>query len=292
MLGVVANATVQVLLLLSMLDTSSPTDLLALAAVLLGAGVVSGLMAGLLGVGGGAVMVPVLYQFFGFLGIDESVRMHVSVATSLAVIIPTSVRSFQAHRSRGAVDMELLRSWVVPVLLGVVVASIAASFISGGALRVIFAVFALSVALKLFFGNESYRLGADIPGGVLRAALGSAIGFLSTLMGIGGGTFNNTLMTLYNRPIHQAVATSSGLGFLIAVPATLGFIWSGWGVETLPPFSLGYVSLLGVICLLPTSVYFAPWGAKLAHRLEKRQLEVAFAVFLTIVAIRFFWTLV
>lgn len=255
------------------------------------AGVVAGLAAGLLGVGGGAVMVPVLFQFFELLGIDPDVCMHLALGTSLGIIVPTSVRSFRAHQQRGAVDMELLKAWIVPVILGVAGASLIAAWISGAGLRAIFAIIALAVAVKLFFAKADWRLGDDIPGGIWRPVFGFVIGFFSTLMGIGGGTFNNTLMTLYNRPMHQAVATSSGLGFLIAVPATLGFIYAGWGKPDLPPFSLGYVNFLGILLVIPTSMYFAPLGAKVAHSLSRRRLEMAFAIFLTIVSVRFFISL-
>lgn len=267
-------------------------DLLIFAATLAVAGVVSGLAAGLLGVGGGAVMVPVLFQFFEFLGIDPDVSMHLALGTSLAIIIPTSVLSFRAHSKRGAVDMALLRAWIVPVIAGVAVASLVAAWISGAGLRLIFAVIALVVAAKLFFAKSDWVLGDDIPVGWRRSVFGLVIGFFSTLMGIGGGTFNNTLMTLYNRPMHQAVATSSGLGFIIAVPATIGFIMAGWGAANLPPFSAGFVNILGVVLVIPTSMFFAPVGARIAHSLSRRRLELAFAVFLTIVAVRFFATLI
>ncbi|MCB1492964.1 MAG: sulfite exporter TauE/SafE family protein [Rhodobiaceae bacterium] len=266
-------------------------DLAMFAGALALAGVVAGLAAGLLGVGGGAVMVPVLFQFFELLGIDPDVCMHLALGTSLGIIVPTSVRSFRAHQQRGAVDMELLKAWIVPVILGVAGASLIAAWISGAGLRAIFAIIALAVAVKLFFAKADWRLGDDIPGGIWRPVFGFVIGFFSTLMGIGGGTFNNTLMTLYNRPMHQAVATSSGLGFLIAVPATLGFIYAGWGKPDLPPFSLGYVNFLGILLVIPTSMYFAPLGAKVAHSLSRRRLEMAFAIFLTIVSVRFFISL-
>ncbi len=266
-------------------------DLLVFAGALAVAGVVAGLVAGLLGVGGGAVMVPVLFQFFEFLGIDPAIRMHLALGTSLGIIVPTSVRSFRAHQKRGAVDMDLLRVWIVPVVLGVAIASFVAAYVSGAGLRLIFALIAIIVAIKIFFAKEDWRLGEDIPTGWLRRVYGLAIGFFSTLMGIGGGTFNNTLMTLYNRPMHQAVATSSGLGFIIAVPATVGFILAGWNAANLPPFSLGFVNVLGILLVIPTSMTFAPIGARIAHAISRRQLELAFAVFLTIVAIRFFVSL-
>lgn len=266
-------------------------ELATFAAVLASAGIVAGLLAGMLGIGGGAVMVPVLYQFFELISVPESIRMHLAVGTSLAIIVPTSVNSFRAHLQRKAVDVPLLKSWIAPVVVGVVLASAVAAYVSGAWLRGIFAVIALMVALKLLFGKDDWRIGSDIPGQPLRSAFGVGIGFFSTLMGIGGGILNNTLMTLYGRPIHQAVATSSGLGFVISVPATAGFAWAGWGNPDLPPLSVGYVSVLGALMVIPPSVLAAPWGAKIAHSLSPRKLGFAFGVFLLIVAARFFATL-
>ena len=217
--------------------TMSAGEIAVFAAAIAASGVVSGLFAGVFGIGGGAVLVPVFYQAFGLLGVDEVVRMHVSVGSSLAIIIPTSIRSFNAHRARGAVDMELLRDFLIPVPIGVILAAIAAAYITSEGLRIIFSVITVLVGLKLLFNRESWRIGTKIPGNPWRAVIGVVIGFFSTLMGIGGGVMNNTFMTLYGRPMHQAVATSSGVGVMIAIPGTLGYIWAGWGDRLLPPVS-------------------------------------------------------
>ncbi len=254
-------------------------------------GVVSGLMAGVFGIGGGAVLVPVFYQVFGLLGVEEAVRMHLSVGSSLAIIIPTSLRSFTAHKARGAVDMELLRSFYVPVPVGVILASLTAALISSEGLRIIFAVITLLVAFRLLFNRESWRIGSQIPGNPARGIIGVVIGYFSTLMGVGGGVMNNTFMTLYGRPMHQAVATSSGVGVMIAIPGTLGYIWAGWGVPNLPIASTGYVNWIAVALIIPIALIVTPWGVRLAHALSKRQLEVAFGLFCIFVSVRFFWSL-
>ncbi len=217
--------------------------------------------------------------------------MHVAVGSALAFIIPTSIRSFQAHRARGAVDMEILKSWLIPVPLGVVAASYVAAKVSGAELRAIFAAIALLVGLRLLFNRETWRLGDDVPGGPIRAATGFVIGFLSTLMGVGGGVMASSFMTVYGRPIHQAVATSAGVGVLIAIPGTLGYILAGWAAEDLPPFSLGYVNLLAVAIILPLSYFMAPLGVRIAHALSKRQLEVSFGFFLMLMSARFTYSL-
>lgn len=267
------------------------SEILPFVAALVVAGLVSGFLAGLFGIGGGAVLVPVFYQMLGALDVPEQIRMHLAVGTSLAIILPTAIQSFSKHRARGAVDIDLLRSFLVPVPLGVVCASIVTAFISGAGLRVIFAVMALLIAFKLLFGRDSWKLGADLPGQAARAAAGWIIGFLSTFMGIGGGVFNNTFMTLYGRSMHQAVATSSGVGVLIAVPGFLGYVLAGMGITGAPPFTLGYVNLLMVALVIPITMLTAPLGVRAAHALSKRSLEIAFGLFLVTVSARFFISL-
>jgi uncharacterized protein len=271
--------------------TASPVELIELAVAIMVSGAVSGILAGLFGIGGGAVVVPVLYQGLTILGVDEAVRMHLSVGTSLAIIVPTSIRSFLAHRKRGAVDMDYLKTWMIPVPVGVVAASLVAAIISGAALRGIFAAIALIVGIRLLLNRDSWRLGDHIPGNPVHAVVGVLIGFLSTLMGIGGGVLNNTYMTLFGRPIHQAVATSAGVGTLIAVPGVIGYIWAGWGDAGLPPLSAGFVNLLGLVLVVPITVLVAPLGVRLAHALSRRQLEIGFGIFLLAVSARFVVTL-
>jgi uncharacterized membrane protein YfcA len=228
---------------------------------------------------------------FGLLGVDEAVRMHLAVGSSLAIIIPTSLRSFTSHRARGAVDMELLRSFYLPIPVGVVLASLTAALITSEGLRIIFAVITLVVALRLLFNRESWRIGTKIPGNPARSVIGVVIGYFSTLMGIGGGVMNNTFMTLYGRPMHEAVATSSGVGVMIAIPGTIGYVWAGWGVPGLPLGSTGFVNWIAVAIIIPIALVVTPWGVRLAHALSKRQLEIAFGLFCVFVSARFFWSL-
>ncbi len=270
---------------------ASLTELISLAVALAVTGVVAGLLAGVFGIGGGGIIVPVLYQALEVLGFSSSVTMHVAVGSALAFIIPTSIRSFQAHRARGAVDMEILKSWVIAVPAGVVVASFIAALVSGAAMRAIFAVIALLIAIRMLFNRDSWRLPGDVPTGPARWAAGFVIGLLSTLMGIGGGVMANTFMTAYGRSIHQAVATSAGVGVLIAIPGTLGYVLAGWGAADLPPLSLGYVNLLAVAIIMPLSLFMAPIGVRIAHAASKRQLEMSFGLFLLVMSIRFFWSL-
>ena len=262
------------------------------ALALAGAGIVSGLLAGMLGIGGGAVLVPVFYQVLGILGVDEAVRMHVSVGSSLAIIIPTSLSSFRAHYAQGVVDMPLLRTFAVALTLGVVLASLTAASITSYGLRAVFAAVIFLLGLRMLFNRQSWRLGDELPGAPVRFIVGAVIGYLSTLMGIGGGILNNTFMTLFGRPIHQAVATSSGVGVIISIPGTIGYIWAGWGDPRLPVLSTGYINWIAVALVIPIAIFMTPYGVRLAHSLSKRQLEVWFGLFCLFVAARFTISLV
>lgn len=267
-------------------------DLIFLAVALLAAGAATGILAGVFGVGGGAMIVPILYEVFRVIGVPEEVRAPLCVGTSLAIIIPTSIRSFNAHRAKGLVDLAILKVWAVPVVIGVVAGSVIARFAPAALFKIVFIVVAAASALRLLFASDKWRLGEEMPGKALMSVYGGLIGVLSALMGIGGGQLSSLFMTIYGRPIHQAVATSAGLGVLVSVPGALGFIYAGWPkMDLLPPLSLGYVSFIGFLLFVPTSIWTAPIGARLAHRLSKRKLETAFGLFLLAVAGRFLWSL-
>ncbi len=273
------------------LHVAQMTQMLPFILALLAAGVVSGVISGLFGVGGGAVLVPVLYQLFVFLKIDPDIVMQLAVGTSLAIIVPTSLRSFQSHLAHRAVDTGYLRRIAVWIVFGVCLGSLVAAIVSGAQLRGVFAVLALAMALKMLFGRTDVQVWKSLPPTPVLQIGASLIGFFSVLMGIGGGVFNNIFMTLAGRSIHRAVATSSGVGVLISVPGVAGFVWAGMGQAGLPAFSLGFVNLLGVLLVIPASILAAPYGARLAHRLPKDLLQKSFAVFLLLVSARFFLSL-
>ena len=253
------------------------------------AGVVSGLVAGLLGVGGGIVIVPVLYHVLATLGVDESVRMHVAVATSLATIIPTSWSSVTAHNRKGAVDWTLLRSWAPAMFVGVLIGTALAGLASGKVLALIFAVVALPAAIYLAFVDANRRLADHLPNGAPGLVLPAAIGGVSTMMGIGGGTIGVPVMALCGVPIHRAVGTASAFGAIISLPGSIGLIIAGWHAQGLPPYSLGYVNLLGFILIAPASFLVAPFGAQIAHLTDVRRLRGVFAIFIAITTARMLW---
>lgn len=268
----------------------STTDLVLLAAGLLLTGVAAGILAGLLGVGGGIVIVPVLFHIFTSLGIDESVRMHIAVGTSLATIIPTALSSSRAHWTRGSVDLDLLKSWGPAILLGVLASTIWGVRADGMVLTGLFGVVALLVAANMAFRSDNRALAETLPGGPVRWGLGVVIGAISTLMGIGGGTLSVPVLTAFSYPIRRAVGTASAIGLIIAIPGAIGFTVNGIGLAGRPPWSLGYVSLPGFAVIVVATVVSAPVGARIAHAIDPRRLRQAFAVFLFLTSLRMLWS--
>ncbi len=275
-----------------MIDIHDPVWLGALALAMVLTGLVSGVLAGLLGVGGGIVIVPVLFNILPLFDIHPDIRMKLAVATSLATIIPTSIQSARKHYARNAMDLPLLKSLTPSIMVGVVVGTVLAIWLRGPALSAVFAVIALLVALNLGLTGADFRLRDTFPGGALRQLLGGFIGTVSAMMGIGGGTVGVPLLNMFGTPIRSAVATASAFGIIISIPATLGFIWAGWGNPYMPPWSLGFVSLIGFILITPSSMISTPWGVTLAHTIPPLLLKRVFAGFLAITSIRMIWSLI
>ena len=261
-----------------------PVQIILLLAAVLASGLFAGLVAGLFGVGGGTVVVPALFYVFAVLGLGGEGNLHTAVGSSLAVIIATSVRSLATHRAHGAVDDQVLKTWTPWVALGALLGAALAGVASAEALSLVYAVGVLLVAAQMGLGREEWTLRPDLPGGWWRRGLGTGIGTMSAMMGVGGGGFGGMLMTLCGRPIHQAVATASGFGLAIGVPAALGFIVFGWNAEGRPPWSLGYVNVPAALIMATVTTAAAPFGARLAHRLPKLTLRRAFAIFLVVTA--------
>ena len=271
-------------------------ELIELALLLVAVGALAGFLAGVFGIGGGAVLVPVFYECFRLAGVPLEVRMPLCVGTSLAVIIPTSISSFRAHYARGAVDMAILKIWWLPIVTrrdrrehhralshrsGC--SNTSSSWWHGRPRR------------DCCWRGRIWKFGDDVPKGPLMRFYGFLVGILATLMGVGGGLFSNLLMTFYGRPIHQAVATSSALAVLISIPGALGYVYAGWPVAARfpdvaalqPPLALGYVSLIGAVLVMPSSLLSAPLGVRCAHAMSKRMLEIAFGIYMFIVGGRF-----
>jgi uncharacterized protein len=268
-------------------------ELIWLAAAILVGGAITGVLAGLFGIGGGAVIVPVLFEVFRVLGVPEEVRMQLCIGTSLAIIVPTTIRSYLAHRHKGEGIREVVRRWALPAVAGVATGSALAAFAPGAVFKVAFVLVASFIAIKLLFARDSWRLGNDLPGPAAMTAYGFAVGLCSSLMGVSGGSLANLVLTLYGKSIHNAVAISAGLGVPISIAGTIGYMVAGFKHQALlPPFSVGFVSLIGVLLMAPVSSFTALYGVRLAHALSKRRLEVAFAIFLFAASARFLISLV
>lgn len=266
--------------------------LLPVILALVASGGVIGLLAGLFGIGGGAISVPVFFELFRVLGYPEDIRMPMAVGTSLAVIIPTSISSVRGHMRKGTVDLDLLKAWIVPVLLGVMIGSVIARHADPLVFQIVFILVAGINAAKLLLGGAGWRLRDGLPGWFALRLYGAVIGLASALMGIGGGAITNLLLTLHGVPIHRAISTAAGVGVLIAIPGTIGYMWAGSGRAGLPIDAIGFVSWLTFALTVPTTLLTTRIGVGLAHRLSRRALETAFGLFLLTVCARFIWDIV
>jgi uncharacterized protein len=264
------------------------SELAFIAAMIVVGGVVTGMLAGMFGIGGGAVIVPVLYEVFRIVAVPDDVRMQLCVGTSIAIIVPTTIRSYRTHLAKGAVQPDVMRAWALPAVFGVGVGSVIAVFAPGAVFKIVFMIIASIIAFKMLVGRDTWRIADKLPGPAGMKGYGFFIGITSSLMGVSGGSVANMLQTLYGIPLHNAVATSSGLGVPITIAGTIGYMLAGLPHQAqTPPLTIGFVSLIGVVLFAPISTFIAPYGARLAHTLSKRKLEIAFGCFLLATSIRF-----
>lgn len=252
-------------------------------------GVFSGIAAGLLGIGGGAIIVPALATALSLLGYDSDVVQHVAVGTSLAIIIPTGIMSARAHGKRGALDIKTLKLWVPFIVTGTFIGGLLAGFFSGDVLRIVFAVMAFLIAANIIFAWQTKLMGHLKSSNLANRVSAFVVGFISSLMGIGGGSLTVPTLVAFGATMHAAVGTSAALGVGIALSGTLGFIISGWGQPGLPPLSLGYINIVATILVAVLAALFAPLGATLAHKLDQKTLKYVFAAFLVAVGLNMLW---
>ncbi len=246
-------------------------------------GAIAGVLAGLLGVGGGIILVPAFFFGFTFIGFQSPQLMQLCLATSLATIIVTSLRSVMAHHRKGAVEWQILRDWTPGIVVGAAIGVWIAASLQSQALQMIFGVLGMIVGVYMAVGKMTWRAGDAMPSGPLRWIMSPIVGFLSVLMGIGGGSFGVPIMTLFNVPIHRAVATAAGFGVIIAVPSVIGFMFVD--VKGAPPWSIGAVNIPAFALIVMMTMLTAPYGAALAHRLDPKPLKRVFGAFLIIVAL-------
>jgi uncharacterized membrane protein YfcA len=267
-------------------------EIVMLSLWIVAAGILVGILAGLFGIGGGAIIVPVLYEVFRVLGVPEDVRIQLCIGTSLAIIIPTTLRSYIAHKKKGAAITEVVRLWTMPAIIGVVIGSITAAFAPAPVFKIAFVVFTAFIGTKMLFIRDRWDLGTDLPGRGPLTIYGFITGLFSSLVGVSGGAISNAVLTLYGQPMQRAVATSAGIGVPITIAGTIGYILAGWRhMGELPPLSIGFVSLVGFVLMAPVSSYTTTYGVRLAHWLPKRKLEIAFGIFVYVVGFRLLLTL-
>jgi uncharacterized protein len=267
-------------------------DFAPLIAAIVGGGLITGALAGLFGIGGGAIIVPILYEIFRLFGVPEEVRMQLCVGTSLAIIVPTSIRSFVTHRGQGDIPLEILRTWAVPIIAGIAGGAIIAAVSPTWIFKLAFVVVTAAIALRMLVGNNIDAPSSALPGLPSMAAYGFLIGLYSSLMGVGGGSVSTVILMRYGRSIHVAVGTSAGVGVIISIAGTIGYVLAGLPQQPLlPAFSIGFVSLIGVLLMAPITSVTAPFGARLAHKLPKRRLEIALGLYLLAISLRFAFSL-
>jgi len=265
-------------------------ELINLLAVLAIAAAVAGFMAGLLGVGGGIIMVPALYYAFTVLDFDIVTRMHLSVGTSLAIIIPTSIISTKTHMEYDAVDFKMVKSFGIFILLGVIAGTFLAVNLKTPSLVLFFSVFAFIVGLFFIFVREKLMENPKKISDLIKNISGVSIGFISVPLGIGGGSLMVPFMRTFGYDIRKSIGTAAAVGFLIALSGTITMITGGKIIDNVnTPYSVGYINLLGFIVFVPVTMIMARIGAKAVYKIDKKLLSKIFGTFLILVSIRSFF---
>ena len=271
------------------METIATAEIINLLFVLAVAAAGAGFMAGLLGVGGGIVMVPALYYAFTVLDFDIVTRMHLSVGTSLAIIIPTSIISTMTHKEYDAVDFKMVRSFGVFILAGVIGGTFLAVNLKTPALVLFFSIFALMVGLFFIFLREKLVDNPKQISAIVKNISGVIIGFISVPLGIGGGSLMVPFMRTFGYDIRKSIGTAAAVGFLIAVTGTTTMITGGKIIDNVrTPYSVGYINLLGFAVFVPVTMVMARIGAKVVHKIDKKLLSKIFGIFLILVSIRSF----
>ncbi|MDG3085257.1 sulfite exporter TauE/SafE family protein [Vibrio hannami] len=261
-------------------------DYLPLAFALMATGTVAGILAGLLGVGGGIIIVPVLFYLFQSLGVSAISAMMIATATSLATMVPTSLSSIKAHHKNGNIDWTLFQ-WLAPfVVFGVIAGSLLVTRVGGPWLSGMFGLIATLSAFNMLFRGNAAPISDSLPSKAGQGVIGSSIGCLSVMVGIGGGTLTVPTLTAFNYPAHKAVGTAASIGLIIALPGVATMLLTGYTPEDAPMGNVGMVNWLGFAFIVPLTVVFSPIGAKIGKKLDSKKLKKVFAVVLAFTGIR------
>jgi uncharacterized membrane protein YfcA len=264
-------------------------EIINLLAVLGISAAVAGFMAGLLGVGGGIIMVPALYYAFTVLDFELATRMHLSVGTSLAIIIPTSIISTKTHMEYDAVDFKMVKSFGIFILLGVIAGTFLAVNLKTPTLVLFFSIFAFMVGLFFIFLREKLVENPKTISNIVKNISGIVIGFISVPLGIGGGSLMVPFMRTFGYDIRKSIGTAAAVGFLISLSGTITMIMGGKIIDNInTPFSVGYINLLGFAVFVPVTMVMARLGAKAVYKINKKLLSKIFGTFLLIVSVRSF----
>jgi uncharacterized protein len=265
------------------------SELLPFVIGLLITGALSGVLAGLLGIGGGGIVVPALALALAAMGYGGDIGQHVAVASSLAIIIPIGISSARSHYAKGALDLPTVKLWAPVVAIATLVGGLSAGFFSGTMLQLVFGIMAFFIAANIFLPFQQRLMSCVGGSGMAHRTCAAVIGYLCALMGIGGGALTVPTLVAFGLPMHTAVGTGAAIGVPIALAGALGFLISGWNASGLPPLSLGYINLPAVVLIGGIASVTAPFGAKLAHNLEARTLKRVLAVFLVLVGVSMLW---
>ena len=266
-----------------------PTDSIFLSLLMLIAvGAFAGFIAGLFGIGGGVVIVPLLYYIFTLADVDEGVRMHLAVGTSLGNIVLVSIISAVSHSRKNAVDLEIVKFLASSLITGVILGSIAIAILKGSSLILIYSIILIIVAFQFFFWRDTWEISPEFPKNIFGRLCGSLIGFLSVLIGVGGGSMSIPFLKMYGFQIHKAIGTAAAFGVIIAIPGAAGFMIAGISNNVILPYSIGYINFLGLLMITPITILSAPFGVRFAHSLSKDKLNLIFGFFILLMAIRFF----
>lgn len=261
-------------------------DLIPILLALIAAGTFAGILAGLLGVGGGIIIVPVLFFIFQHMGVSADSAMVIATATSLATIVPTSLSSIRSHHQRGNVDFDLFWRWAPAITIGVLMGSWMITNISGRWFTLLFGVLAVYSSLSMFFKRKQAVVRKGLPGNWAQRGIAVLVGYFASMVGIGGGTISIPVLTACNYNAQRAVGTAAAIGLSVALPGAIALFFLGTTPADAPPGTYGLVNLMGIACIVPLTVFFAPYGAKLASKLNSDKLKQIFAVLLFITGLR------